>query len=293
MTVKERLLSTGYYVDNEYLHKYVQLIESNCNTPKIKLKTQSHHILPRSTYKLMGQMVDESDINRVNLLYKDHILAHYYLALCSSSKDNRYFHELAMQYMLGNAHLPKADKEFIYKLDSYQSLYEDAQFNNSEAHKGLSPWNKGLTYSVGPMDESRKEKIRDSAVGRYTNHIWINKQGKNRHVSPDKVSVYLMDGYKIGRDDQECFRKISESQKASPNLSMLGKHQRQHQKDAVSAALKGKPKSDAARSKMSKSRLGKIMVTNPETLKIVLIYPYELDNYLSIGYVKGRIKKSS
>lgn len=49
----------------------------------MKFKTQLHHIIPRKYYTYNKLEINNSRENLVNLLYKDHILAHYYLALCA------------------------------------------------------------------------------------------------------------------------------------------------------------------------------------------------------------------
>lgn len=82
--IKECLLDKGIVYDNEYLNKYVNLIYSNIDRPKETFKTNRHHIIPRSYYKMNNVEVDNSSDNLVNLMYKDHALAHYYFALCTS-----------------------------------------------------------------------------------------------------------------------------------------------------------------------------------------------------------------
>ena len=82
--LKDYLLDFGIFYENDYLEKYVDLIESNRDRPKEKYKTNKHHIVPQSYYKRYNIVVDNSDNNIINLLYKDHILAHYYLCLCTN-----------------------------------------------------------------------------------------------------------------------------------------------------------------------------------------------------------------
>jgi hypothetical protein len=92
--MKNLLLSTGYFIDNEYLDLYVDLINSNMDT-KSSDATQVHHILPRCYYSIVNEVVDNSKNNLVTLLYKNHLLAHYYLSLCSKS-NLRYNLEIAL-----------------------------------------------------------------------------------------------------------------------------------------------------------------------------------------------------
>ena len=86
LELKELLLSIYLCIDNEYLDKYVQLVIQNKNTVKESFKTDKHHIVPRYYYRYNGLNIDNSQQNTVILNYKDHVLAHYYLAMCSFSK---------------------------------------------------------------------------------------------------------------------------------------------------------------------------------------------------------------
>lgn len=91
--IKNRLIEAGY-LDNEWLDKYLAIIEANLATPKNRLSTQAHHAIPVRTYYTLLTNVkedhrkavkkaDKDPINiKVNLLYKDHLLVHSYLTLC-------------------------------------------------------------------------------------------------------------------------------------------------------------------------------------------------------------------
>ena len=80
--IKEVLLATEHFLDNEYLDKYVNLIYNNLHTKKKTGKTQQHHILPKCYFKFIGKPCDNSKANLVHLLYVDHIRAHYFLSQC-------------------------------------------------------------------------------------------------------------------------------------------------------------------------------------------------------------------
>ena len=90
--VKTRLIELGY-LDNEWLAKYLELIEANLETKKSKKSTQAHHAIPVNAYwdstepynrneALKLARADESNFE-VNLLYKDHLIIHSYLTLCT------------------------------------------------------------------------------------------------------------------------------------------------------------------------------------------------------------------
>lgn len=91
--VKTRLIELGY-IDNEWLDKYLELIEANLETKKSKKSTQAHHAIPVNSYwtsdepynrKEALKLAREDKVNFVvNLLYKDHLIIHSYLTLCTN-----------------------------------------------------------------------------------------------------------------------------------------------------------------------------------------------------------------
>lgn len=95
--MKEYLLNTGLYIDNEFLTKYLEL----CKNPKNEetLLHEKHHIISRLTSKLLGEPEDNSDANLVQLDVRNHCLAHYYLALCSKHGQLKYGNILCIQLL--------------------------------------------------------------------------------------------------------------------------------------------------------------------------------------------------
>ena len=90
--VKTRLLEFGY-IDNEWLAKYLELLETNLNTPRNRKSTQAHHAIPVNSYWTSDEPYNRNEAVKlarldnfnfeVNLLYKDHLLIHSYLTLCT------------------------------------------------------------------------------------------------------------------------------------------------------------------------------------------------------------------
>ena len=89
---KSKLLELGY-LDNEWLDKYLELLEANLKTPRDRRRTQEHHAVPVNSYwtstepynrkeALKLSRLDKNNF-KVNLLYKDHLLIHSYLTLCT------------------------------------------------------------------------------------------------------------------------------------------------------------------------------------------------------------------
>ena len=116
--IKEQLLATGAFIDNEAFSNYCQLVASNRSTTSVKGKTQKHHILPRAWFKLRDEPVDNSKDNLVNLLVIDHIKAHLYLLKATSSEDLRNASAAAVRYM--------CDIFKLDELDTYAAELEEA-----------------------------------------------------------------------------------------------------------------------------------------------------------------------
>lgn len=124
ISLKDRLLSYEGFVDNEYLDKYVQLVERNRRTPRRGKDINSHHIVPRSWFKIHKQTVDNSLSNLVNLVYRNHTLAHYYLCLCTEGQ-LQYANELALILLVSRKKLNISDKLLVQGLPLYNNIYED------------------------------------------------------------------------------------------------------------------------------------------------------------------------
>lgn len=123
--LKQLLLSTGEFVDNEYLTLYVELIENNFYTKKESKKTQQHHIIPKCYFTIRNMPVDNSPQNKVNLLYKDHVLAHCYIALSSIEDQFKYFNFSAVRRLIGHRDF-KDLKEIMESLEEFQMAYESS-----------------------------------------------------------------------------------------------------------------------------------------------------------------------
>lgn len=121
---RELLPQLPYFVDNEHLQAYLRLIERNRVTPQLGGRTNAHHIVPRSWFRIVNKEVDNSQDNLVNLIYRDHVLAHYYLCLCTSG-DLQFANELALICLTSRKKLNAVDKQLVTRLPLYNYIYED------------------------------------------------------------------------------------------------------------------------------------------------------------------------
>lgn len=93
--VKSKLLELGY-IDNEWLDKYLKMLEANLNTTRDRKSTQAHHAIPVKSYWMSDDPYSRKEAEKlsradktnfkVHLLYKDHLLIHSYLTFCTDLK---------------------------------------------------------------------------------------------------------------------------------------------------------------------------------------------------------------
>lgn len=205
MRLKEKMLRLNIVIDNEYLDKYVELINKNKHTKNEKNKTQKHHIIPRCYYKNFGLDVDNSCDNIVNLIYSDHIKAHYYLALCGCGDYYIYCFINAFAYMVGNSYKYSINIGDINELDedTINTLYNECSIRKSIYQKGQG---KGCKKS----EETRK-KMSKAQSGL----VVINNGTSMKHIKRCDVDSFVSNGWNIGglSKSEETKQKISNSNK--------------------------------------------------------------------------------
>lgn len=240
---KEKLLETGIFKDNIYLEKYLDLINKNLDTKRESFKTQKHHVIPKYYYEYNGIPINNDNENCVNLLYKDHMLAHYYLALCSINENLAYKNYCSLRFIENNSNFIKSSNyideiTLIKNLDNYQYLYEESR---KYVGKISSEKNKGKIRT-----EEQKKKYSKAKKG--IKQSEVHKQ-HNREAQLDTVWVHnLTIEKRIKKQDLDCF--ISNGW-TKGRLKFSNTH-----KLKISEKLSGRIIKDSARENMRKARLG-------------------------------------
>jgi hypothetical protein len=178
--VRDKLLMLGYD-DNEYLYKYLELIERNLGTPRSSRSTQAHHAIPVKEFikeaklhragdsRYRWQMtintaeLDEANF-RVNLLYADHLRAHNLLALCRNLDEVQRHHEevydkkckrVRSPDKVAKVVMPKyiTEDKILNKITYYTTKLEQAVDERAarNARASLSQWRaKHALYQLDP-----------------------------------------------------------------------------------------------------------------------------------------------
>ena len=243
------------------------MIENNKETKREKFKTQKHHIIPKYYYRQVNLEIDNSANNLINLLYKDHILAHYYLYFCSKNKKYKFSNQCALEHILGNYTSDTELRNFAENLNNYQVLYEESIKYRSEIMRNrvisdvtrqkISEANKGKKRS-----QEIKDKLSIAHKG-----ISLPKSQETR----DKLSK----AHKGKKVSDETRKKISLAGKGrtSPNK---GKIFSREYRNKLSLAHVGHKDSDETKKRKSEALKGKALNTV----------------YINNGYITKRIDKN-
>lgn len=298
--LKDKILNTGYFLDNEYLDAYLDLISKNTESRRVKGKTQRHHIIPREYFVLNKISVDNSTENLVNLLYKDHILAHYYLALCCSDAILRIGMTSAVNMMLHAAKsrtiCPVNIGDLLKDLDKYQQLHEELSKFRAEKTKEV---HTGRKRSINTRNKISKALTGKQASATARANMSAAKKGrKMSEEQKSKISQKLK-----GRKQPWAGRKQSAEEIESRRLKLLGHPVSEETRSKISSALKKighKPPSSAIERSIQ-IRKGKpswnkglpsnikdrICIYNPENQLLKYVRAEDLKNYIEQGWQPG------
>lgn len=317
MKLKDKLLQYNLVKDNDYLIKYVELIENNLTNDFEKFSMHRHHIIPKYYFKYNNLDCDNTRENIVNLRYSDHILAHFYLFKCSS---NTYYEFCNAEALLKFIHvLPKDESEILKNKVDLDAVEIRRRQLFSEQFKG---------HAV--TDTTRYKISQSNKLTRLHNkYKYIHKGDIETCVPEVLLTEYLNNGWEIG-----VKRKLSawnkglklnnNETKALQRKAKLGKiHVHKDNKDklidknliddylsngwslgrcqstktAISkgslgkiSAFKGKHHTEANRIAIGKANSGGKYINKDGIVKHINIE--ELDDYIAAGWVIGNLNKT-
>ena len=181
--LKNELLKTNVFIDNEYLDKYISIIINN-NVDKVPYETAIHHIIPKSVCKDLG-INPNVDTNLVILKHKDHILVHFYIVLCVHEPYKNKLMSALMYMKYGyiknykvkilNEDLNDIEKELVKYSEIYQQLMGD--------------------YCKYVSNREKNRKINEEIIKkRIETRI---KNGTNKHSEETKLKISMSNKGKI------------------------------------------------------------------------------------------------
>ena len=248
--MKNKLLNLC--VDNEFLDKYIELINGALDRKSEKYKTQRHHIVPRYYYKSIGIGVDNTKNNIVNLYFSEHIIAHYLLALCSLTKEFKFYNECALHHMTGSKEI--FSKEWVEEnTPLINELYEERRKIHGEKSRGRK------------FSKESSERLSTSLLNTFKTmrFYYVHKDDETHRIRVSELDSYLKLGFKRGMSPK-IIQKIANSNR-------------------------GGKATESAKQKLSASHTGLISIYYGDEEK--RIRESELDMYLNFGWKMGRSER--
>ena len=233
-----KLLNTGRFEENEFLYKYIQLI-SEKQTRYTRNKTNYHHIIPKYYYNDNNIEIDNTSSNLVCLLYKDHLLAHYYLARCSISSKDISRNALAIRFILKGKSLEQLNVCEI-DWDYYQQLFELGRSYNIESTH-TDEINKRISDKLcsrespnkrkHPIRKPKKSKRNPNAKNKYLSDLASKRTGEKNsfygkhHTDETKNKISKINSKKVLMYDLltgKTIKKFNSIKNASDYIISMG-----------------------------------------------------------------------
>jgi hypothetical protein len=318
--LKKKLLALDVVEDNEYLDKYISIIVNNHKTLRLKYKTQKHHIVPRAVFTHNKEPLDNSESNIVNLEYKDHILAHYYLYMCATGWF-KYPAAKAVDYLVkriesirvkpnafNQIEINFSEDELIVLLPELANIQEHAKIgehnrlaggkwvNNGETQKYISGdllqefLLNNSSWKVGklPVSKETREKLRQKKPNNKGTKV-VNNGQCNKYVPVSEVAEYLNNGWILGRFDVPYFKGKPLSEETKQKISETRKA---GQHTPWNKGAKGLQTANKTTFKpgMTPHNTGRKYMNNGK--EELWVSPEQVDSYLELGFNFGRLPGS-
>ena len=211
--LKNKLLATNYFINNNYLEEYLNLVfDYKLNNPS--RYTEEHHILQKQYFRLVGLPIDNSKLNLVSLLYKDHCKAHWLLYYCTKGNLKR-ANAAAVNYIVkvyNSLHLTNKTKEDFLTTDFEElQCYYDAIKNDTESKYYTDIEIKFLQENYPKQGSSYCAKI----LGRTRSSVMntVNKLGLSRKYSWTEADCeFLKENYAL-RGGKYCAEALGKTLK--------------------------------------------------------------------------------
>ena len=190
--VKARLIELGY-VDNEWLDKYLEVIEANLETRRSRTSTQAHHAIPVNAYWTSNEPYNRIEALKlarkdpvnfvVNLLYKDHLIIHSYLTLCTNLDEVQIRYEAQECLRKQNSIIAAGTANGQRGKMHVHKIIEDKVITRVALPKEI-PLLLEKGWSLGRTVDSTR--------------CYVNKNGEYKNICIKNLDKYLQDGWQWG-----------------------------------------------------------------------------------------------
>lgn len=267
--LKQFLVSSGVAVENEFLTRYINLLENRRYQEHEIFKTQCHHIIPKFVYKLRNEDVDDSLDNKVWLYYSEHVLAHYYLAMCASSQRLRDGNLCAVRQVIYGVNEKTDEQLLINSLPEIQEIYQQCKHITclrDDTPEKISVAIRGRKYIYNAESDVYRCCKGEELEQLLSTGLWVLKHPSLSKDTCNVISSKLTGRRTMNKDDVTCTVAPEQIDEYLANGWVFG--------NPKLAGRRGHAR-------------GKTTVIKDGVCKYIELD--ELDKYLQLGWTKGNV----
>lgn len=168
---KKTLLNTGFFIDNDYLDKMMEIISN----PDTSGKTEDHHILPACV----------GGTELVSLSVKQHFYVHYYLTLCTQG-----LLKMKMNY---------AFKMMAFTRDQWKSMTKDELDMMADYYKRMVESNCFKNNYERTDDIKKKISNTLKERAKQVKCCWVNNGENEKYIPTEEAEKLIKEGWLKGR----------------------------------------------------------------------------------------------
>lgn len=194
---KERLktlFKQSYNVDEKFLETYIDFLEIK----ETKEEGEVHHILPKSLFPEFSDL-GKFPFNGVNLLYSDHVKAHYLLTRVIDNDQMIFAFNMMFSFKKMERSDILSEEEYNYLKSRCKDAVRKSRFV-TRLHGARWMTKNGKSKHV------EKEHIKaylkngwEFGCLNFKNKVWVNKDNINIRIKTQELQKYLQNGYSRGR----------------------------------------------------------------------------------------------
>lgn len=205
---KERLktlFKQSYSVDEKFLETYLDFLE----TKETNEEGEVHHILPRSLFPEFSDL-RIFPFNGVNLLYSDHVKAHYLLTKVVENNQTIFAFNAMFSFKKEERANILSEEEYNSLKSKYRNTVRESKFvTRLYGARWMTKNGKSKNVSKECIEEYLKNGWEFGCI-HFKNKVWVSKGNTNIRIKKQELQKYLQNGYSKGRTkDSTMQNKVS------------------------------------------------------------------------------------
>lgn len=194
---KERLKTLfrqTYNVDEKSLETYLDFLE----VKETNEEGEVHHILPRSLFPEFSNL-RIFPFNSVNLLYSDHVKAHYLLTKVVENDKIVFAFNMMFSFKESERADILSEEEYNDLKSKYRNIVKSSKFvTRLNGSRWMIKNGKSKNVSKECIEEYLQNGWEFGCLN-FKDKVWANKDNINIRIEKQKLQKYILNGYNRGR----------------------------------------------------------------------------------------------